>query len=68
MANRGATQEKLTAYLRCGMAHFALDEADTRWYIKDPDGYEKLEWKKVFEGAIKSIIKKGWSKKRFKIV
>jgi hypothetical protein len=66
MQNRGAAQDKLTAYLRCGLAHFALDEADTRWYDRDPEGYVTLPWDKVYEGALKSMLALGLHRKFFK--
>ena len=66
MSNRGASQEKLTAYLRCGMGHFSLDEADGRWYQRDPDGYDSLPWEKVFEGALKSYVSIGYHRKFFR--
>ncbi len=64
--NQGMKQDKLTAFLRCGMAHFALDKADERWYDKDPSNYDNFPWEKIFEGALKSVTVKGWDRKYYK--
>ena len=66
LVSKGAYQEKLTVYLRCGLFHLALDDADVRQYDEDPEGYENLPWDKIFEGALKSAIKRGYHKKYFK--
>ncbi len=65
IANLNTSQNTLTQYLRCGMAHFALDEADRTWYDKDPDAYDDLPWETVFHGALQRFIQRGWSRKYY---
>ncbi len=56
---KGASQEKLTAYLRCGLAHLSFD------YIES--SYKKIDVSDLITRALQSFKKRNYNKTFFKV-
>ncbi|MBN1499893.1 MAG: hypothetical protein JW982_07055 [Spirochaetes bacterium] len=55
---KGASQEKLTAYLRCGLAHLSFDFIES--------SYKKIETSDLITRALQSFKKRNYNKTFFK--
>lgn len=66
MSNRNASQEKLTAYLRCALAHIALDMAETEIRENLQEDTVKMPEEELFEYAMTIIDREGLMRKYYK--